>query len=103
MEENKQGILYGNKDPSEARITDMFEGDELGNAFYVDVGKLQMFFFTLIVAVTFAAQVFQLVLTKELTADISLPTVHEGLLALMGIRNADYLANKGVDHTKVKT
>ncbi len=103
VENNKHGILYGNKDLSEAAFTDMFEGDELQNTAYVDVGKLQMFFFTVIVGVTFAAQVFQLISGTDLTADnVALPTVHEGLLALMGISNAGYLANKGVDYTKAK-
>ncbi len=103
IEKNKQGILYGNEDPSEAAFTDMFEGDEIQNAAYIDVGKLQMFFFTVIVAVTFAAQVFQLISSADLTAEgIALPTVHEGLLTLMGISNAGYLANKGVDRTKAK-
>ncbi len=103
IEKNKQGILYGNEHPSEAAFTDMFEGDEVQNAAYIDVGKLQMFFFTVIVAVTFAAQVFQLISSADLTAEgIALPTVHEGLLTLMGISNAGYLANKGVDHTKAK-
>jgi hypothetical protein len=31
---------------------------------------------------------------------VSFPTLSDGMVGLLGISNASYLANKGVDHTK---
>jgi hypothetical protein len=41
---NKQGTLYANPSISDASFSDMFEGDEVGNAAYIDLAKVQMFF-----------------------------------------------------------
>ncbi len=100
VDQNRQGILYGNSAIADARFTDMFEGDELSNTHLVDVGKLQMFFFTIVVAIAYAAQLFQLIAYGDLDmANVKLPEVNDGLLALMGVSNAAYLAGKGVDQT----
>lgn len=47
-EENMVGIAFRNSEPTEAEFTDIFEGDEVGNQKYVDMFKVQMFFFTII-------------------------------------------------------
>jgi hypothetical protein len=100
LDDNREGILYGNRNVSEARFTDMFEGDELGNTQYIDLAKVQMFLFTVIVAVSYGVQVFNMIMFNDLLADnIALPSIHEGLLTLMGISHAGYLGNKGIDHT----
>lgn len=104
VDRNREGILYGNESLDDARFTDLFEGDEVGNAHLIDVGKLQMFLFTAIVAVVFAAQLFQLIAYSDLLADdIGLPVLPGGLLALMGVSNTAYLANKGVARTPTPT
>ena len=100
IDANREGILYANDDVSQAHFTDMFEGDEIKNTNLIDVSKLQMFFFTIIVATVFCAEVFRMILTQDvLAADVSLPLLPEGLLTLMGISNAGYLGSKAVDHT----
>lgn len=58
VEADRQGILYGNSNMADARFTDMFEGEELSNTQLIDVGKLQMFFFTIVVAIAYAVQLF---------------------------------------------
>lgn len=96
---NRQGILYGNSSINDARFTDLFEGDELANTSFIDVGKLQLFFFTVMVAITYGVQLYQLIAQDTLTDDVSLPTLNEGLLALLGVSHAGYLGSKGIDRT----
>jgi hypothetical protein len=100
VERNRQGILYGNSSVAFARFTDMFQGDELANAQLVDVAKLQLFFFTIIVAIAYGTQLFQLIAYGDLDLPgIRLPLLQDGLLALMGVSHAGYLGAKGVDQT----
>jgi hypothetical protein len=97
--ENYIGSLYANKTMNEASLCDIFQGDEVGNTSCIDVAKMQMFLFTLVGLVSYGAAVHH-VLTG---VDYSLmPTVPDGLVALMGISHAGYLASKTADHTQVK-
>jgi len=97
---NRDGILYGNGDIQDARFTDLFQGDELANTHLVDVGKLQMFFFTVIVAIAYGVQLYQLISYGEiLQNNVHLPELDEGLLALMGVSHAGYLGAKSIDRT----
>jgi hypothetical protein len=102
IERNRTGVMYGNPDIKDARLSDMFEGEEIANASLIDVGKLQMFFFTVIVAGVYAVQLYQLIANNDLTDDVSLPTINQGLLALLGISNAGYLGSKGITQTPTK-
>ena len=102
IERNRTGVMYGNPDIKDARLSDMFEGEEIANASFIDVGKLQMFFFTAIVAGVYAVQVYRLIAENDLTDDVSLPTVNQGLLALLGVSNAGYLGSKGITQTPTK-
>jgi len=98
--ENRRGILYANNGIEDARFTDMFQGDELVNTHLVDVAKLQMFFFTIAVAIAYATQLFQLIAYGDLKqTGIHLPDLQEGLLALMGVSHAGYLGSKSIDKT----
>lgn len=99
-EKTHHGILYANADVKEARITDIFEGDELGNAPFIDMAKLQMFFFTVIVAIVYAVQLFRYISFNDLLAtDASLPLLPEGFLVLLGVSTTGYLGGKAVDRT----
>jgi hypothetical protein len=100
VDRNREGILYGNSSIGFARITDMFQGDELANAQLVDVAKLQLFFFTIIVAIAYGTQLYQLIAYGDLDLPgIRLPLLQDGLLALMGVSHAGYLGAKGIDQT----
>ena len=98
---NREGILYGNNSIQDARFTDMFEGDELANVQFVDVAKLQMFFFTVVVAISYGMQLYALIAYGDLSAgDVKMPELQSGLLALMGVSHAGFLGSKSVDRTK---
>jgi hypothetical protein len=98
---NAQGILYKNPKISDASFTDMFEGDEVGNTAHVDLGKVQMFYFTIIVALAYIVALWNILSKGDLYgSNFTFPALSQGMVALLGISNAGYLANKGVDHTK---
>ncbi|NBD23168.1 hypothetical protein [Paenibacillus glycinis] len=98
--EGSDGILFANSSFADASWTDMFEGEEVKNARYVDLAKLQMFFFTVIAALSYAALLLQMFNTRAPGGIATFPAVSEGLLALLGISHAGYLTSKTIDRTK---
>lgn len=100
VEASRVGVLYPNRDAKDARLTDMFEGEELANSSLVDLAKVQMFLFTIVVALSYSAELLHMIAVDDLAVDnMSLPAIHEGLLALMGISQAGYLGSKSVTQT----
>lgn len=98
IEEDREGSTYRNPDPKFAGLTDLFEGDEVGNAAYVDMGKVQMFFFTIAALIAYGTSVYTLLGTSPENL-ASLPEVTPGLVTILGISHAAYLGNKALDHT----
>jgi hypothetical protein len=100
ISENATGILYKNPTVNDASFSDMFEGNEIGNAAYVDLGKVQMFFFTVVVAIAYIAALWDVISGDGIyDANFTFPVLSDGMIALLGISNAGYLASKGVKHT----
>lgn len=79
----------------------MLKGDESGNASSVDLGKLQMFFFTFILVCGYGAAMYTMFHRGELVT--ALPPVQEGMNVLLGISQTGYLAGKAVNYSKEKT
>jgi hypothetical protein len=92
------GVVYTNESPDDARLTDIFEGDEVGNTYVVDLAKVQMFFFTTVSALVWLIAVLHL-LDGHPESATALPTLPDGMVTLMGFSNAAYVASKGIDHT----
>ena len=94
-----RGLIVQNATPDGARWTDLFMGEETGNAAQPDMGKIQMFYFTVILVIAYAltiAHQFQSASPPD-----QLPAVEGSMLALLGISHAAYLVNKGVPHSRV--
>jgi hypothetical protein len=97
IKNNSDGNLYANPKIEDARITDMFQGDEIGNTAYVDISKVQMFLFTIIVIVSYCYAIYVML---GFTADkLSMPGLSGSEVALLGISHAGYLTSKTADHT----
>jgi hypothetical protein len=96
---NLVGTLYANKSMQDASFSDIFQGDEVGNTSFIDVAKVQMFFFTMVTLVGYGAAVFHLLRGTDHSA---MPAVSEGMIALLGISHAGYLASKVSDHTETR-
>lgn len=98
-ERENMGILSVNDNVNKASFVDLFKGEEIKNWNYVDLAKLQMFFFTFIVAIIYCVQLYQLIDQCDMLEEVILPPIDSGMLTLMGISNAAYLGHKGIDQT----
>jgi len=97
--ERKQtrGHVLVNTSPADAKLSDLFRGEEVGNAALLDLGKVQMFYFTIILLATYG-----LLLGRSLEGDTVIaqfPALGEGMVTLLGISHAGYLANKAAPHS----
>jgi hypothetical protein len=93
-----ENVLLSNESKADARWGDLLKGDESGNAASVDVGKLQMFFFTFVLVLGYAVA-----LAKQFNAAgaiTALPIVDSSMNTLLGISHTGYLANKVVPHSR---
>jgi hypothetical protein len=77
-----------------AKISDLFRGEEVGNYFLPDLGKIQLFLFTTIVWVAYAVMVYRLI--NDVPANFDFPEMSGGMSSLLVISNASYLAYKAV-------
>lgn len=92
------GQLVVNQTPDVARFADMFQGSETGNAGLLDLGKVQMFFFTLIIVLAYASALAAL-FQEGRGPILALPVIDGGMLALLSISHAGYLVNKALPHS----
>jgi hypothetical protein len=90
------GQIIGNTRPELARWSDMFTGDETSNGAHLDLAKLQMFFFTIVIATAYCAALWQMFLHAQPDGLSAFPAVDKSMLALIGISHAGYLTNKAV-------
>lgn len=106
-----RGKLHGRADPSQARLADLFRGDEVGNADSPDLGKIQQFAITVLLLVVYAATLFNLFASTTSFATpgcvgeakclfpSGLPGLSQQFILLMAISHASYLAYKAAPHT----
>jgi hypothetical protein len=92
-----EGLVTVHPDVANASWLDLFQGEEVGNCGYLDIGKIQMFYFTIVVALSYCVDIGHMLCNGPATLD-KLPTVSEGMLALLGISHTGYLANKAAPH-----
>ena len=97
-----QGLLHKNADPSEARWVDLFRGEEIGNFKLIDMSKVQMLFFTVVIIAAYAAAISTLMRDVTLlrtSAFIAFPGFSESLNLLLGISHGTYLSVKTIDQS----
>lgn len=87
-----EGQIVKNKTITEASFADLFMGENVDNFTLLDMGKLQMFFFTILSVLAYAVAIGQSLKAPELPA--SLPDVGSGMLPILGISHAGYLISK---------
>lgn len=98
MDTNKvdvQGSLVVNQSPDDAGWADLFRGEDVGNAGHLDLGKIQMFYFTLIIVFAYGAAIAEMFESSRFGIT-KFPLLSSGTVALLGISHAGYLANKAV-------
>ncbi len=98
IQNNSQGKLYSNPAITDAAITDMFQGDEVGDTAYVDVSKVQMFYFTVIAIMAYAYALYWAMSNVYVQERFTMPSPSDALVALLGISHAAYLTSKATQH-----
>jgi hypothetical protein len=94
-----RGLIMFNAEPEQAQWSDLFKGEETGNAGLLDMGKIQMFFFTLIVVLAYAMALGSIFFSS--TGRIAaFPPLDPSMDALLGISTTGYLANKAMPHSQ---
>ena len=90
----REGLIHRNETPQQAEWSDMFRGIEVSNFAVVDVAKVQMFFFTLIIVASYAVQIWLLLGNQQtLTgSEVDFPPFDDSMAALLGLSHAGYLA-----------
>jgi len=94
------GTLMVNEAPQQAQIADLFRGDETGNAAHLDISKVQMFLFTVILVIVYIfglEAAFDGLISDESAA---FPVLDSSMITLLGISHAGYLSYKAVPHSK---
>jgi hypothetical protein len=100
----KEGVLKVNDNPDQASISDMFQGDEIGNYQQIDLSKVQMFFFTIVIVLGYAvalAGMLQDASTLYQPLGISFPEFSPSFNVLLGISHAGYLGVKSINQTSI--
>lgn len=88
------GRAVVNQNPSDASWGDILKGETTGDFDTLDLAKVQMFLFTLLLALAYAFSFAKLFANAgDLTID-SLPPISEGMNMMLGISNAAYLTHK---------
>jgi hypothetical protein len=99
IQANSQGNLYANAKMSDASLMDMFQGDEVGDTAYVDVSKLQMFYFTVIAILAYAYALYAAMGNIYPQEGFPMPVPSDTLVGLLGISHAAYLTSKTTQHS----
>ena len=93
-----KGEIHDNDSAKDAHWKDIFMGEEKGHEASIDLAKVQMFFFTLVVVLAYAV-----IMGSELsgsTAISTLPELDGSIVGLLGISHAGYLTSKGMPKGK---
>jgi hypothetical protein len=92
-----QGKIDTRQDLEQATVADLFRGEEKSNHDVLDLAKVQMFFFTLVLVLVYAVLLGSLFL--NITGPLkALPDIDPSMTTLLGISHAGYLANKAIPH-----
>jgi endonuclease YncB( thermonuclease family) len=95
-----EGLLHRNPDPKDAKCIDLFRGEEIKNYKLVDMSKVQMLFFTIVVVAAYSAAIAGTLSNSaalQTAASFDFPDFEPSLNALLGISHGTYLSVKTVD------
>lgn len=98
-----KGHVLINTDIAKARWSDMFTGEEVGNAAHLDVARLQMFFITLVTVLAYAVALGRLFASQPSQGIPILPELSGSMIALIAISHTGYLAAKAVPRSQSGT
>jgi len=90
-----RGAVVTRKSGKKPKFSDMFKGEDPKGLIYIDIAKVQNFFFTVVAVAVYAVALgAALVGAKSIASLFQFPDISEGLLGILGISHAGYLVNK---------
>ena len=89
------GTLHNWSTEAESRLSDLFRGEEVGDRDHLDLGKVQMFLFTVVLILGYGLAVGDM-LDESTAPFVALPAVDEGVVTLLAISHAGYLSRKAL-------
>ena len=89
-----KGLTICNLSPKDSKWSDIFKGEGADSA-PLDLGKIQMFYFTLILISAYLVDLGSLFLGNTRIID-SFPALSPGMVAILAISHAGFLADKAV-------
>jgi hypothetical protein len=95
----RRGLLQTNSSPTEAKFSDMFKGEELTEYAYVDISKVQMFFFTIAALIGYIRVLWVTTISPDAEGIIMFPMLSPSIVTLIGISHAGYLTVKSTPKT----
>ncbi len=95
-----RGQVMVNLRPQNASLSDFFTGQEVGNAAHLEMGQIQLFYFTVILIITYASAIGQMLL--ESGPIHALPAPDDGLLALLGISHLGFLTLQAIPRSRTE-
>ena len=102
-----EGRIVSKMSVRDASWSDLFTGEEVTNVAHLDLAKIQMFFFSVIIVLSYIAAIWSLlspecassVAQAECQSPDALPRLSDGAVTLLGISHGGYLVNKAVPAT----
>ena len=91
-----EGTVCENQKIENANFTDMFKGDEVGDCATINMAKVQMFFFTVVIIVAYSL----LILNSMIIKTPAFPDFSQELVTILGLSTAGYLTEKAVPSTR---
>jgi hypothetical protein len=94
-QKKRPGQLESLPDPADSHVSDLFRGEELTDYDQLDLGKVQMFLFTVVVVLGYGLGVGNM-LEETHGAFTTLPKIDDAVVTLLAISHAGYLTKKAV-------
>ena len=98
-----EGRIVSKNSVDDASWSDLFTGEEVTNVAHLDLAKIQMFFFTVLLVLSYVVALWSLfadctVSEAQPTCQVpgALPELGDGALTLLTISHGGYLVNKAV-------
>lgn len=98
-----EGRIVSKKSVDDASWSDLFTGEEVTNVAHLDLAKIQMFFFTVLLVLSYVVALWSLFADctvseaqPKCSVPEALPSLGDGALKLLTISHGGYLVNKAV-------
>ena len=97
-EKRHQAELQSWPTEADSRFSDLFRGEEVGDRDHLDLGKVQMFLFTVVLVLAYGLAVADM-FDKTSGTFAALPAIDDGVVTLLAISHAGYLTRKALPVT----